>query len=59
MGKRIMIERSDEKSGKEIRNRNKSTKEQIKETKKGFKEQELKEDDITDKSKGRERNMIK
>lgn len=41
----------------EIRNRNKGTKELIKETKKGFKEQELKEDDMTDKSKGRERNM--
>lgn len=40
-------------------NRNKGTKEQIKETKKGFKEQELKEDDMTDKSKGRERNMRK
>lgn len=35
------------------------TKEKIKETKKGFKEQELKEDDMTDKSKGRERNMRK
>lgn len=44
---------------REIRNRNKGMKEQIKETKKCFKEQKLKEDDMTDKSKGRERNVKK
>lgn len=44
---------------REIGNGNKGTKEQIKETKKGFKEQELKEDDMTHKSKGRERNKRK
>jgi hypothetical protein len=44
---------------REKRNRNKGMKEEIKETKKGFKEQEIKEDVMTDKSKGRERNMKK
>lgn len=55
-----MIERSDEKGQRNVREkrkRNKCMKEQIKETKKGFKEQERKEDVLTDKSKGRERNM--
>jgi len=44
---------------REKRNRNKGMKEEIKETKKAYKEQEIKEDVMTDKSKGRERNMKK